>query len=256
MSNTEKKSSLYTKTALITGASSGIGRAIALRLADDGFFVAINFKDKKTKRPALSLAGELKAKNTPCLLLQGDITKEKDIIRMVKLVKKTRGKLDVLINSAGINLTQNFASFKDRDFRSVLETNLFGATVLTRNFLPLLHGSASPRIIFVSSSNVFIGSKSRTAYVVSKSAIMGLARALTLELAPKVLVNTIVPGYINTNMLRRFGDGASSNKLEKIPLKRFGKPEEVSSVVSFLCSNDASYITGQCIHVNGGLYFS
>ena len=255
MRNTERKHLLYSKTALITGASSGIGRAIAARLASDGFFVAINFKDKKTEKSALSLKRELAAKNAPCLLLMGDITKEKDVVRMTKIVKKTRGKIDVLVNNAGINLTQNFARFKEKDFRNVFETNIFGAAIVTRNFLSLLRAS-SARIIFISSSNVFIGSKNRAAYAASKSAIVGLARALALELAPKILVNTIVPGYIDTNMLRRFGRGASFSKLEKIPLKRFGKPEEVAGAVSFLCSDDSAYITGQCLHVNGGLYLS
>lgn len=242
------------KTVLITGASSGIGRAVAIRLAEDGFFVAINFKDKKNEKAALLLVNDLKEKNMPHIAIQGDIAREKDVVQMLKLIKKTCGKIDVIINNAGINLTQNLSRFKEKDFRNVLETNLFGATIVTKNFLPLLYSSPSPRIIFISSSNVFIGSKDRTAYVVSKSAIIGFARALALELAPKILVNTIVPGYIDTNMLRRFGQGASLNKLEKIPLKRFGKPEEVASTISFLCSDDASYITGQCIHVNGGLY--
>lgn len=243
------------KTALITGASSGIGKAIALRLAADGFRVVINYKDIEGEKHAMFLVKTLSQK-TDAIAVKADIAKEKEVKQMIGVISKNFGSLDVVINNAGINQTKGFEKLTMTDFDSVMSVNLRGAILVSKYSLPLLQKSKSGRLIFISSSSVFIGSRGRVSYAVSKSGIIGLARILALELAPKILVNTVVPGYINTNMFKKFSRGPTGQKIKKIPLGRIGKPEEVAAVVSFLCSGDSSYITGQCIHVNGGLYFS
>lgn len=246
----------YIKTALVTGGVEGIGRAVVLRLVDDGFRIAINYKDAKTKNYAELLAENLRKKNADFMIIKADISQEKQVREMMRIIKNRFGGLDVVVNNAGINQTEIFAKLDLRRFNDVLQTNLFGSVLVTKHALPLLKKSNDPRIIFISSVNSFIGSPHRAAYIVSKSGILGLSRALAAELAPKILVNTVVPGYIDTKMFHKFSRGPVGEKIKKIPLGRIGRPEEVASVVSFLCSQDASYITGQCIHVNGGLYFS
>ncbi len=246
---------LSKKTALITGGVTGIGRAAVLRLSDDGFRVIINYKGSENIEDIHFLNEILKRKDKEYLFIKADITKEIEIKNMINKVIKKFKRLDVLVNNAGINQTQSFQKLKLKDFDKILETNLRGAVLVTKYALPLLRKSKEPKIIFISSINSFLGSISRSSYIVSKSGILGLTKALALELAPKILVNTIVPGYINTQMLK-FGREPLNKKIKRIPLKRLGKSEEVAGLVSFLCSSDSSYITGQSIHINGGLFLA
>lgn len=246
----------YVKTALVTGGAEGIGKAVVLRLAEDGYAVVVNYKDAKTKNSARALEREIKERNVDFIFAQADIAKEQEVRGMMRKIRKTFGKLDVVINNAGVNQTESFEKLNLRNFDNVMRTNLIGAMLVTKYSLPLLKKSPASRIIFISSINSFIGSPHRVSYVVSKSGILGLSKALAVELAPKVLVNTVVPGYIDTNMLWKFSNGPVAEKTRRILLQRLGKPEEVAGVISFLCSRDASYITGQSIHVNGGLYLN
>jgi len=250
------KNSQNNRTALITGAATGIGRATVLRLARDGFRVVVNYKDSQTQKEVFSLAKILRQKDVEYLVIKADISKQERVKKMMDKIIKEFKSLDVVINNAGINQTQPFERLNLKDFDKVLETNLRGAILVTKYALPYLKKSPHPRIIFISSLNSFTGSPKRPAYVVSKSGILGITKALALELAPKILVNAVAPGYINTEMLKKFSSEPLNKKVKKIPLKRFGEPEEVANVISFLCSEDASYITGQCIHVNGGLFFA
>ncbi len=255
MRSTKRKYSLYPKTALVTGASSGIGRAIARRLAEDSFRVVINYKDVEQEKNALVLAKILN-RRTEAIAIRADVAKEKDVEKMINAINKKFGSLDAVINNAGINQTQPIEYLNFSDFQKVMDINVFGAMLVTRYALPLLKKSKSGRIIFVSSANAFLGGRARAAYAASKSALLGVHRALALELAPKILVNSVVPGYIDTKMFRKFSREPVVKKLKRIPLHRIGRPEEVAAVVSFLCSDDASYVTGQSLHVNGGLFFS
>lgn len=246
----------YVKTALVTGGAEGIGRAVVLRLAEDGYAVVVNYKDAKTRRQAVALGAELKKKKREHLIFRADITKENEVKALFAKIKDKYGLLGALVNNAGINQTESFELLNFNNFDKIIDTNLRGAMLVTKYSLPLLKKSSAPRIIFISSVNSFIGSPHRASYVVSKSGIVGLTRALAVELAPKILVNAVVPGYIDTNMFWKFSRGPLKEKIKRIPLQRLGKPEEVASVVSFLCSHDAPYITGQSIHVNGGLYLN
>lgn len=250
-----KNTGNYSKTALITGASSGIGRAIAIRLADDGFKVAINYKNASDKKSAVALA-KILARKTETITLMADVTKEKEVKKMFEAIRKKFHYLAAVINNAGINQTQSFRASKLEDFNRVLEVNLLGSVLVTKHALPLFEKTRGGRVIFISSANVFTGSRQRAAYIASKAGIIGLSRSLALELAPNILVNTVVPGYINTDMFKKFTVETVSEKIKRIPLRRIGKPEDIAGAVSFLCSDDAAYITGQCLHVNGGLYLS
>ncbi len=245
----------HAKTALITGASSGIGKAIANRLAEDGFRVIINYKNIADKKQAFAFTKML-AQKTDTLALMADVTKEEEVKRMVMAIKNKFHSLNAVVNNAGINQTQDFRAIKLKDFNRVLDVNLLGSVLVTKYALPLLEKVKSGRVIFISSANVFTGSRQRAAYIVSKAGIIGLSRSLAMELAPNILVNTVVPGYINTKMFRKFTIETVSEKIKRIPLRRIGAPEDIAGAVSFLCSDDAAYITGQSLHVNGGLFLS
>lgn len=240
------------KIALITGATTGIGRATALRLARDGFAIIVNYLNQG--KEIHETEQELKKLKATYHCIQADITREKDVHKMFKVIQKTFGIIDVLVNNAGINQTKSFTNLKPSDVQKIMDVNLLGAFTVTSTTLPLMRRSASPRIIFISSLNSFVGSKNRSVYSASKSALLGLSRALSIELAPQFLVNTIAPGYIDTDMLKKFSQKPLSEKVKRIPLQRFGSPEEVADLVTFLASDKSSYITGQCIHINGGLY--
>ena len=138
----------------------------------------------------------------------------------------------------------------------IFNTNFKGAFLITKHALPHLQKSKDARIIFLASTNSFTGSPKRAIYAASKSSLLGLTKTLALELAPNILVNAVVPGYIETRMLIQYSSKPRNEKLKAIPLNRFGKPEDVANAVAFLCSKDSSYITGQCLHVNGGYFLS
>lgn len=250
------KLDFYRPTALITGASTGIGRAIAQRLAEDGFRVLVNYKHSSSDRLALSFASALREKKRECFLIRADVSKESEVKKMMEAVQKKFGILDVVVNNAGINQTKQFNRTRLTDFKDVVDVNLYGGILVVSHALPMLKKAKSPRVIFISSATAFLGSKNRSAYVVSKSALLGLHRALALDLAPQILVNSVVPGYVDTELFRKSNRRPVSEKIARIPLRRIGKPEDIAGAVSFLCSKHASYITGQSIHVNGGLFFT
>lgn len=247
----------YKKTALVTGASQGIGAAIARELAANDFAVVINYN--KSRGMALDLERELKEKGACCMAIKADVSDKREVTAMVKSIDKRFGSLDVIVNNAGIIYNyadQTLENLKIRELYNAVNVNLYGSILTTKFCLPLLKRSKNSKIIFITSSLAFIGSRRRFAYVVSKSSVLGIVRALALELAPRgILVNAIVPGYIKTRM-SQFSKKELQEKLKKIPLKRLGDPEEVAALVSFLASPRNTYITGQCIHLNGGLYFA
>lgn len=250
-----KKISSRAKTALITGAAKGIGRATALRLARDGFNVVVNYKN--SAKEALALSKLLARRGKTHLVVRADITNEKETKEMITKTIEKFGSLDVLVNNAAVNQTQPLSGLVIKNFDKILGTNLRGAILLTRLSLPFLKKAKSPRIIFITSETVFRGSQHRIAYVVSKGGLVGLTRALALELAPKkILVNAVVPDCIASDMFLKFSVEPIKKRIQGIPLRRLGKPDEVAAVIAFLASNDSSFITGQCIHVNGGTFLA
>ena len=190
------------------------------------------------------------------MLVRADVAHESEVREMIRLINAKYGRIDLVINNAGANKTHSISAFNLKDFQNIMNVNLLGSIFVTKYALPLLKRAEDPRIIFVGSMNYFVGSPYRTAYNISKSGLIGLTRSLATELAPKICVNAVIPGYINTEMLKKFSIESPKKRIQKILLGRLGKPDDVANVVSFLCSKDSSYITGQCIHVNGGAYFA
>ena len=241
--------SLKGKVAVVTGGSRGIGLATVTRLVKDGYYVI----SLSNSIPTRAKKGVL---NDNVLWVRCDISSESDVVKIFKKEIPHIQKIDLLVNNAGTNLTQGIRNTKFADFRTVLETNVFGGLYVTQAALQLLERAAGARIVYILSTTSFTGSKEKIAYVASKSALIGIVRALAVELAPRILVNGVVPGYIATDMLYSHSKNELDKKVKRILLQRLGKSDEVASVVSFLASPDAAYITGQCIHVNGGYYFS
>lgn len=239
------------KVALVTGAGVGIGRAIATRLVQDGFYVLAHYH--RSQKEARTLVQELGEEHVQTF--KADLGVENEVQGLMKAITRNIGTLDVLVHNAAGNQTQTLRNLATRDFDRMMAVNVRSAALVSQGALPLLERSSSARIIFLSSINAFKGSPDKVAYVVSKAALLGLTHALALELAPKILVNAIAPGSINTAMFEKFKTESAAERAKKIPLKRIGTPEDIAGVVSFLASPDSAYITGECIHVNGGAYF-
>ncbi len=240
------------KRALITGASRGIGRVIAEKFAEEGAKVGINYHSSgKKAREVL----EHVEKCSEGLLLQADVSKRKDCKRMIeKFVEKFDG-LDILVNNAGILKLKNIEGSTIETFDETMGVNVKGPFMLSKYSLKYLKSSGSGRIINMSSHWAFRGSDQATSYVVSKNAIIGLTRALALELGPiGITVNGIAPGTIKTDMIAdRYSEEDKKKRIESIPLKRLGKPEDIADTALFLASEEGGYVNGEIIGVNGGL---
>ncbi len=253
----EKKAIDTVRIALVTGGIRGIGKAVVEDLHKNGFFVIVNYrkKNKETEKIIAEMSKNMKSLS----FIEADISNKKNVEKMFKKIKAAHTHIDILINSAGIIETskdETLENITEESLNKYLDTNFLGGIYVTQESIPLLKRSLSGRIIFINSALSFIGSKRRFGYVTSKTINVGTVRALSLELAPfKICVNAVVPGYIETRM-SSFTGRELSTKLEKIPLNRIGSSEEVAYLVSFLCSNKSSYITGQHLHINGGLYLS
>ncbi len=242
--------------ALVTGGTRGIGKAIVEQLLRDGFFVIVNYREENANARKTRL--QLQKKSTDLYFFKADIGDEKTIKPILKKIKKKFGALDAIINNAGIinGKDETLENINLPKLRKMIDTNIFGGIHILKETLPLLKKSSRGRIIFINSAISFVGSKSQFGYALSKTAAIGIVRALTLELAPwNICVNAVVPGSIKTRMIRQT-EIALQEKIKKIPLGRLGKPEEVADLVSFLCSTKSNYITGQHIHINGGRFFS
>ncbi len=240
------------KKALITGASRGIGEAIAKKFAEEGAEIGINYhsSDKKAEEVLDSVN-----KYSKGILLKGDVSDKNDCKRIISdFVKKFDG-LDILVNNAGILKKKNLEESNVDTFDQTMGVNVRGPFMLSKFALSYLKESESGRIINMSSHWAFRASDQATAYVVSKTALIGLTRALALELGPKgITVNGIAPGTIETDMITdRYSEEEKRERSEEIPLGRLGKPEDIANTVLFLASEEGSYVNGEVIGVNGGL---
>jgi len=239
-------------TALVTGASRGIGRAIALALAADGCRVAVNYRSLQAEADAVVAA--IRAAGGEAQAFRADIADPAQAAELVKQVEAALGPVTVLVCNAGIIQTQLLALARLEDWRAVMAANLDSAFVLTkavsRGMVRLRRG----RIVYLSSDAALLGDLMRAAYSASKSGLLGLARTAARELAASgITVNAVSPGIIETALIADMPDTRRAKQLAAIPLGRFGQPEEVAGVVRFICSDAASYITGQTICVDGGL---
>lgn len=240
------------KSALITGATRGIGKAIALELADQGYDIAINYRTANEELEKLKK--EIETKGVQCALVYGDVSKFEDCENIVKNVTEKLEKIDVLVNNAGITKDGLILRMKKEDFQQVIDINLTGTFNMTRNVIPYMMKQRSGRIINMASVVGITGNAGQTNYAASKAGIIGFTKSLAKEVASRnILVNAIAPGFIETDMTNVLADQVKENILNQIPLKRMGTANEVAKLVKFLSSEDSKYITGQVINVDGGM---
>lgn len=240
------------KTALITGATRGIGKQIALTLAQNGYDIAINYR---TENDALKdTKKEIEEKGVKCLAVQGDVSNFEDCERFVKEIIEEYGRIDVLVNNAGITKDTLLMRMKKEDFEDVIDTNLVGTFNVTKNVISYMMKSRSGRIINISSVVGVAGNAGQTNYSASKAGMIGFTKSLAKEVASRgILVNAVAPGFIETGMTDVLKDEIKEEIAKSIPLKRMGTTQDVANLVKFLASEESSYITGQVINVDGGM---
>ena len=244
--------SLVDKVALVTGASRGIGRAIALRLAADGAKVAINFAGNLAR--AEEVKAEIENNGGAAILVQGDVSNFETVNEVVKKVLDTWGRIDILVNNAGITRDNLLLKMTEEDFDAVIGTNLKGVFNCTKAVTKLMMKQRSGRIVNMSSVVALNGNISQANYAAAKAGIIGFTKSAAKELASRgVTVNAVAPGFIETDMTGALNDKIKSEMIGAIPLGRIGKPEDVANAVAFLVSENADYITGQVISVDGGM---
>ncbi len=240
------------KIALITGASRGLGKAMALALADAGASLGLVSRDKSALEATVAEARSLGAEAEG---FAADVSREEQVAALRDQVIARFGKLHILINNAGINIRKPVTEFTLEEWRRVLDTNLTGAFLMVRAFLPHMRGLGYGRIINVTSTLSHVGLPLRTAYAASKAGLLGFTRALALELAPEgITVVGISPGPFATEINRPLlEDPAVSREfIARVPLGRWGKLEEVGKLAVYLCSEEAAFITGSDILIDGG----
>ena len=240
------------KVALITGATRGIGREIALELAENGMDIAINYRSESDIPE--DLKGEIEAYNVRCEFVQADVSDFEQCERMVKETIEKFGKIDVLVNNAGITRDGLIMRMKKEDFESVIDVNLVGTFNVTRNVIPHMIKQRAGRIVNLASVVGVAGNAGQTNYSASKAGVIGFTKSLAKEVASRnILVNAVAPGFIDTDMTKVLSDSVKEGINAQIPLKRMGTPREVAKVVKFLASEDSSYVTGQVINIDGGM---
>jgi 3-oxoacyl-[acyl-carrier protein] reductase len=239
------------QVALITGAARGIGRAIALQMAREGATIIINYKS--SLESANQLIQEIQQEGGEAHIFQANVAEENDVRRLLRFTEQKCRRLDVLVINAGTVRDQLAAAMSLNQWEEVIQTNLRGAFLCIREALPMMMRQKSGSIVLMSSISADRGGRGHVNYVASKGGLNAMTLSLAVELAPKgIRVNAVSPGVILTDMTQRIRNLANDEILEQIPLKRFGIPEEVAQAVCFLASNEASYITGEILHVTGG----
>ncbi len=241
------------RTAIVTGAGAGIGRAIAQSLAAEGAFVFVTDIDGEAAR---ACAEEIVAMLGEAEALSVDVTARADVALLIQRVKASRGKLDVLINNAGLNVREDFRHLKDEDWEKIRGVNLDGVVRLSRDCFDLLRASGRASIINLSSIMASRGLRQLAAYSATKGAVSALTRALAVEYAAfGIRVNYLAPGFIETALTERVlkNPRFSEVLLDQTPLKRFGSPDDVARAALFLASDDAAFITGSGLAVDGGM---
>ncbi|CAG9607446.1 3-oxoacyl-[acyl-carrier-protein] reductase [Pseudoneobacillus rhizosphaerae] len=240
------------KVALVTGASRGIGREIALELARLGANVAVNYSGSEAK--ANEVVDLIKEMGRDAFSVQCDVSNSEDVTSMVKETIERFGKLDILVNNAGITRDNLLMRMKDDEWDDVININLKGVFLTTKAVTRQMMKQRSGRIINIASIVGVSGNPGQANYVAAKAGVIGLTKTTAKELASRnITVNAIAPGFITTDMTDKLTDEVKAEMLKVIPLARFGEAKNIATVVSFLASEDSAYMTGQTLHVDGGM---
>ncbi len=243
---------LAEKTALVTGASRGIGRAAALELAKAGAKVAVNFAGNRTA--AEEVVSMIEAAGGQAMLVQADVGNAADVDAMVKAVVERFGRIDILVNNAGITRDNLIMRMKEEDWDAVIHTNLKGIFNCTKAVSKLMMKQRYGRIINMASVVGVMGNAGQANYAAAKAGVIGFTKSMAKELASRnITVNAVAPGYISTDMTANLTEQVRLDMQSQIPLQRLGNPEDVAAAVLFLVSPGADYITGQTLHVDGGM---
>ena len=240
------------KVALVTGGSRGIGRAIAVALAREGAKLAINFAGNE--KAAEETKALVEQAGSEAILLKADVSDKDADAALIDTVVKTYGKIDILVNNAGITRDSLMLRMKEDDFDAVIDTNLRSVFYLTKAVAKSMMKKRTGRIINMSSVVGLTGNAGQVNYAAAKAGVLGITKSAAKELASRgITVNAVAPGFIETDMTDVLSDTVKESLLHEIPLKRMGEPKDVANAVLFLASDQSAYITGQVIHVDGGL---
>lgn len=243
---------LTDQVAVVTGASRGLGRAIALELARHGAHVVVNYAGNEAK--AQSVVDEIKNLGRQSFKVQTNVANEQEVKDMIKQVTKVFDRLDILVNNAGITRDNLLMRMKEDEFDQVINTNLKGVFLCTKTVTRQMMRQRSGKIINVASIVGVRGNPGQANYVAAKAGVIGLTKTTAQELASRnILVNAVAPGFISTDMTDELTDEQREDILSMVPLAKLGKPEDVANVVRFLASSDSDYMTGQTLHVDGGI---
>lgn len=251
---------LLGKTALITGASRGIGRAIALRFAQEGCDLAINYvaeDGRDNAAEAAAVAREAEARGRQAVCLEADVTDLAAVQTMVAEAVAALDKLDILVNNAGITRDQLLLRMKDEDWQAILDTNLGSVFRTTKAVLRGMMKARKGRIISIASVIGSIGNAGQSNYAAAKAGIIAFSKSIAREIGSRgITVNVVAPGFIDTDMTRALPEEQRNALLGQIALQRLGDPADIAQAVAFLASPGAGYITGETLHVNGGMYMA
>ena len=241
-----------TKTAVVTGASRGIGRAIALKLAQDGANVVVNYSGSQAK--AEEVVAEIKALGQQAIAVQANVADAAEVKALMGAAMDAFGSIDILVNNAGITRDNLLMRMKEDEWDSVMATNLKGVFLCTKAVARQMMKQRAGRIINVASIVGVAGNAGQANYVAAKAGVIGLTKTTAKELAARnILVNAVAPGFIATDMTDELPQDVKDAMLTQIPLAKLGQPEDVANVVAFLASEGANYMTGQTLHIDGGM---
>lgn len=240
------------KCAVITGASRGIGKSIAIKFAKEGANIVINYRNNEEE--ALKVKKELEDLGSKILVVKADISELKQAENLIKEAKKEFGRVDILVNNAGITKDNLIIRMKEEDFDNVIRINLKGAFNCLKAVTPIMLKQKCGKIVNMSSVVGVVGNPGQVNYCASKAGLIGMTKSLAKEIGSRnITVNAIAPGFIDTDMTKVLSEEQKKNILSQVPLNRFGNVEDIANLALFLASENSNYITGQVIHVDGGM---
>ena len=240
------------KTAIVTGAGRGIGRAAALKLAAEGASVVVNYNGSAAR--AEEVVNEITAKGGTAMAVQCNVSDYESVSSMMKTVVDTYGKIDILVNNAGITRDNLLMKMSEEDFDAVIDTNLKGVFNCMKHVARQMIKQRSGRIINISSVSGVLGNAGQANYCAAKAGVIGITKSFAREAASRgITVNAVAPGFIETEMTEVLSDSVKAGATEQIPMKHFGTAENIADAVAFLASDQAGYITGQVLCVDGGM---